>query len=196
MGRERRIGIFGGSFDPVHCGHIELAKAALRELRLDKVYFVPARQPPHKKKRRLSPAGDRLRMLALAIKPFPSFVISRFEIGRRTTTYTYQTLQYFKQRFPAASLYFIIGSDSLAELDTWRKAPLLRTLCTFVTGVRPGAPLPDVTASWRSVHLLAGAIQDVSSSAIRERAADGRSLRTLVPPAVARYIAQKGLYRQ
>jgi nicotinate-nucleotide adenylyltransferase len=194
--RQRRLGIFGGSFDPVHCGHIELAQEARRELHLDKVFFVPARQPPHKKKRKLTAARKRLRLLSLATKPFPYFAISWFEIERRATTYTYETLLYFRRRYPGARLFFIIGSDSLGELATWKRASLLQKLCTFVTGKRPGVALQESTVRWRSIYLLRRPIRDVSSSAIRERIRNGKPIRGLVPASIARVIAEKGLYRQ
>src|SRR3989339_776506 len=110
-----RLGLFGGSFDPVHCGHMELARAARGECGLDRVFFIPALRPPHKKGRALTDARHRLAMLRLAVRPYPAFSISAFELNRKTTTYTYRTLEYFRARYPGAELFFILGSDSLSE---------------------------------------------------------------------------------
>jgi nicotinate-nucleotide adenylyltransferase len=190
-----RLGIFGGSFDPVHRGHLQLAILATKEFNLEKVFFVPARQPPHKKGKKLTPARDRMAMLSKAIEPYPRFTISRFELERKSTTYTYQTLNSFKRQFPSARLFFLMGSDSLAELHTWKNAAALARLCDFIVGVRKGAPKRCRLALANKVHYISRPILPISSSLVRERVQSGRPIKRLVPPAVERYIENKKLYR-
>ncbi|MHB9154972.1 MAG: nicotinate-nucleotide adenylyltransferase [Endomicrobiales bacterium] len=195
MAQKKRIGLFGGSFDPVHCGHLLLAEAARKEFALDRVLFIPARIPPHKRDKRLSPAAHRLAMLALALERYPAFGISRFELKRKTTTYTFQTVEHFKRLFPRAEIFFLIGSDSLLELTAWKNAGRLLSLCAFVAarrkGVRVGKDLPFRDR----VKLTREVIPPVSSTKIRERVKAGKTLKGLVPPAVERYIARHHLYR-
>ena len=189
-----RIGLFGGSFDPVHTGHVQLARAALAELHLDRIIFIPARQPPHKKKRSLTSSARRCAMLSLALKPYPYFSLSRFELKRSSTTYTYQTLQYFRKRFPDAELFFIIGSDSLAELHRWRRSGLLAALTTFIVGKRPDV-LAEKFLFPGNARFLRHPVRKVSSSDIRVRGAEGKSIRGLVPETVRKYIQKHKLYK-
>jgi nicotinate-nucleotide adenylyltransferase len=193
MSEKLRLGLFGGSFDPVHCGHLQLALAAQKEFKLQKVVFVPARRPPHKKDKELLPAGKRVRMLSLALAPYPGMSISSFELRRKQTTYTYQTLRHFRRKFPDADLFFIIGSDSLNELSTWKRSDLLFTLCRFIVGRRKGSrPRRTGTAP---ADFLAGCLPAISSSGIRDRVRQGRSIKGLVPPVIERYIRTECLYR-
>lgn len=190
-----RIGLFGGSFDPVHNGHIKLALAAREQFKLDCVVFVPARMPPHKLKKTLSSVADRLVMLYLAIRPYPRFRISPFELKRKKTTYTFETIDYFKRLLPGAKLYFIAGSDSLLELKTWKRADRLLSSCTFITGRRKGAPVAKGAPYLDRVQFVKGGLPAISSSDIRERVQQGKSIKKLVPPDVEKYIANRELYR-
>ncbi len=190
-----RIGLFGGSFDPVHSGHLQLARAALSEFRLDRIIFIPARQPPHKQQRKMTAVAHRCAMLSLALRPYRSFRVSKYELNRPSTTYTYQTLRYFHRRFPRAELFFIIGSDSLAELHAWKRSGLLAKLSVFIAGKRPDAPAGKYLFPG-DVRFLKKPIRRVSSSDIRERGAKGRSLKGLVPEAVRKYILKQKLYNE
>ena len=188
--------MFGGSFDPVHCGHMELARAARRECGLDRVFFIPALRPPHKKGRVLTDARRRLAMLRLAIKPYPAFAISTFELKRETTTYTYQTLEYFRARYPSAKLFFILGSDSLSELASWKRAQTLGSLCTFIAGTRAGAPrAAAMTGMNMKIHFLKTHVMRVSSSDIRRKISLGEKTGGLMPQPVQHYIITHGLYK-
>ena len=149
MTKKLRIGLFGGSFDPVHIGHVALARSARKEFKLDKVIFIPAKVPPHKLQKRLTPANVRLKMLSAAIKPYKKFLISRYEIDRKPPTYTYQTVAHFKRFYPGSKLFFIIGMDSFVELKTWKKIDTLMGQLQFIAGkrhgvsVRPGLPFRE-----------------------------------------------------
>ncbi len=199
-----RIGIFGGSFNPVHTGHLILAQDALEHMGLDRMVFVPAAQPPHKPAVPLAPPGDRLEMLRLAIAGDPRFEVSDEEIRHGGVSYTVDTLRRFRASRPEAELYFIIGGDSLRELHTWREIEVLLTLARIVTVARPGFDpgrfdaaalrLPDPWPVRLAAHCVMGHPVEISSTDIRARIARGRSIRYLVPGAVERYIQTMRLY--
>jgi len=189
MKREQRIGIFGGSFDPVHLGHIKLALSAKREYNLDKVIFVPAYRPPHKKDKKLLPGRFRVKMLSLALKDFPFFCVDKYELNRRTVTYTYNTIEYFRRKYRGDSLYFIAGSDSLAEFRSWKNPEMILRNAELLVGRRKGAPRHKVLSGYLpGVHFLKSGLPDVSSTGIRKGA------RAALDPAVKRYITNHGLY--
>jgi len=194
MAGKLRLGLFGGSFDPVHNGHMQLAVAAQKECALNKVIFIPAWQPPHKA-RTLAPAKDRVKMLKLAIAPYPDFRISGFELKRKKTTFTYQTVEHFHSLYPAAKLFFLLGTDSLAELGTWKNIDILASLCTFIAGKRKGVSLKKPASLAPAVHILRKPIAPVSSTQIREYVIRGRPIKGLVPQPVYEYILHHGLYR-
>jgi len=187
-----RIGLFGGTFDPPHVGHLALAEAARRRLRLDRVVFVPAGDPPHKRGRRLSPAADRLAMTRLAVRGLPGFEVSDLEIRRRGPSFTVDTLRRLAARDPGARLYLLLGADSLEEFPTWRDPAGIRRLATLAVAGRPGHRAPR----GRGVVRIGGAELDVSSSRLRAQARAGHRLRVLVPDAVARYVERHRLYRR
>jgi len=200
----RRIGILGGSFNPPHCGHLLLAQSALEARALERVYFLPSNLPPHKQSGRLAPAADRLAMARLATADNPAFAVADDEIRRGGVSYAVETLRACRDRDPdAPPPVFIIGLDSLRELYLWRDVPSLLNLCDFLPLERPGYDRPPLAADLRLpppwgqrllAAILPGRRCDISSSEIRQRVAEGRSIRYLVPEAVARYIAAHGLY--
>ncbi|MBI5573156.1 MAG: nicotinate (nicotinamide) nucleotide adenylyltransferase [Elusimicrobia bacterium] len=185
-----KIGIFGGSFDPVHNGHIEIAKKALRQLKLDFLYFVPAFLPPHKT-RKLTNAVYRKRMLQLAIKNFSKFKISDFEIKRKKKTYTYLTLKYFHKEYPSAELFFIVGSDSAADLKNWKNVKEIMRLSKIVFAERMGYKAKIK----KDFIKLEGIIADISSTDIREKIKKYFFIKGLVPSAIEMYIKKNGLYK-
>lgn len=204
---QRKIGVLGGSFNPVHIGHLLMAEGAVEALGLEKVLFIPARQPPHKDPTQLAPAADRTRMLRRAIKGNEKFELSRIELQRKGPSYTIDTIRRLRRELGAgAALYFLVGADSIGELPAWKDAPLLVQLCRVVPITRPGNRSGD------EIHRLAQAIGekaaheilarllkiplvDVSSSEIRRRLRSGASIRYLVPEPVRRYIEERRLYR-
>jgi nicotinate-nucleotide adenylyltransferase len=182
-----RIGVFGGTFDPVHVGHLAIANAALDELGLDRVYFVPARRSPLKHDGPIASADDRLAMLNAAIADENRFRVSRAEVDREGPSFTVDTLESLRSE---GELFLILGSDAYADFDRWREPERIRELATVVLAARPGAP--NAPAGMR---MLDAPLMDISSRELRARAARGRSLRYLVPEAVLRYIEEHRLYR-
>lgn len=194
-GARRRIGLFGGTFDPVHVAHLALAREALAALQLDEVRWVPAGQP-WQKARALTPAAHREAMVRLAIEGEPRFVLDRIELERTGPSYTLDTVRELQAREPGAEWFLLIGADQYAGLHTWRGWEDLLDRVVLAVAARP-EPLPPVAAAvvqrpHRSVPLT---MMDVSSTEIRRRVAAGEDFSELVPPAVARYIDREGLYR-
>ena len=183
----RRTGVFGGSFDPIHVGHLAIALAAIETVPLDEVVFVPARRSPLKERAPVASEADRYEMLLRAIRDEPRFRVSRAELDREPPSYTVDTLVALKER---GELFLILGSDALADLERWREPDRIRALATLLVARRPGAP--DVTAGARTFDAPA---LDISSRELRARAARGLSLRYLVPDGVWQHIEQHGLYR-
>ncbi len=192
----RRLGLFGGTFDPPHLGHLALAEWARDELKLDRVVFMPAARPPHKRGRVRTPTAARLAMARLAVRGHRGFEVSALEAGRRGPSYTVDTLRALRDRSPGAEWFLLLGQDSLAELASWKDPEALVRLATPVVAARPGARARRAARVFgRRVVWLDNPGIEVSSSGIRERVRRGRSIRYLVPDAVARYIARAGLYR-
>ena len=198
-----RIGVLGGTFDPPHLGHLWLATLAVEALRLDRILFMPASQPPHKRGRRLTAATDRLLMTRLAIADAPGFELCPLELERPGPSFTVDSITELRRiHGPATRLYLVMAADSLARIDTWREPDRLLDLVEWAIGPRPGsdAPRRDTlvarfgTAA-RRIHLLSGPGLDLSSTEIRRRVATGRTIRYLVPRSVEELIDQRGLYR-
>jgi nicotinate-nucleotide adenylyltransferase len=196
-----RLGILGGTFDPIHDGHLVAALEAHHQLALDQVLFVPAATPPHKPGRAISPAHHRLRMIELAIAGQPAFAISRVDVDRPGPHYTVDTLRLLRQTWPPDSaLFFIEGSDSLAEMVAWYKPEQLIKLCELAVVRRPGSQteipkleqkLPGLASrlNWVDMPLL-----DISSTDLRARVREGRPISYLLPAAVEAYILENELY--
>jgi len=185
-----RIAIFGGTFDPPHFGHLALAEWARVELALDRVCFVPAGTPPHKRGGATTAARHRLAMTRLAIAGNPSFRVSAVECRREGPSYSIDTVRAFARAHPGAKLHLLMGADMYATFATWREPEAIARAAKLVVALRPGSR----RSGGGRVTWLANPGLDVSSSALRARAARGRSLRYLVPDAVARYLARHRLY--
>lgn len=200
----RRIGVLGGTFDPPHIGHLWLATLAADTLGLGRVLLMPAARPPHKGGQPVSNAADRVMMTRLAIAGDPLLDLSLIEMERPGPSYTVDSLLELRATLgEEAGLVLIMAADSLAEIDTWRDPDRLLELAEWAIGPRPGTPVPDrgalrerFGASESRIHLLEGPSLDVSSTEIRRRVAAGRSIRYLVPRAVAELIAERDLYRR
>jgi nicotinate-nucleotide adenylyltransferase len=189
-----RIGLFGGTFDPPHVGHLVLAEWARARLRLDRVVFMPAGTPPHKRGRPLTGAAHRLAMTRLAVRGNPAFAVSDFEARRHGPSFTVDTLRDLRVRHPGARLFLLMGADSLADFPVWHEPAEIARLATLVVAARPGARRPARVPRGLRIARLDNPVVAVSSSALRARARAGRSLRYLVPDPVAAYIARHGLY--
>jgi nicotinate-nucleotide adenylyltransferase len=182
-----RLGVFGGTFDPVHVGHLAIANAALEELGLDRVYFVPARRSPLKEDGPIAGAEDRLAMLTAATADEPRFRVSGIELDRKGPSYTVDTLEALRGE---GELFLILGGDAYADFERWREPARIRGLATIVLAARPGVPNAP-----SGVRMLDSPLMDISARELRARAARGRSLRYLVPEAALRYIEEHRLYR-
>lgn len=198
----RRIGIFGGTFDPPHAGHLWLATLAADSLGLDRVLWMPAATPPHKAPGPITHVADRLLMTRLAIEADPSFELCALETERTGPSYTIDSAVELGRMYPDSDLYLVMAADSLAQIDTWRHPDELLALIEWVVGPRPGAVPPDRSSieerfgpSASRIHLLTGPSFDVSSTEIRRRVAAGQTIRYLVPRDVEQLIAERGLYR-
>ena len=191
----RRLGIFGGTFDPVHQAHVALAEAALVELRLDQVLWIPAGQP-WQKERALTPAEHRVAMVQLAIAHEPRFALDPIEIQRSGASYTLDTVRALSNAQPHTQWFLLIGQDQYASMHTWRDWQTLLGLVALAVANRPGdhrGPHADVQ---RFPHRMVPLpMLDISSTDIRVRAGQGADISHLVPPLVARYIETHGLYR-
>jgi nicotinate-nucleotide adenylyltransferase len=200
----QRIGVLGGTFDPVHLGHLAAAEAVREELGLGRVLFVPAGRPPHKDPARITPAEHRYRMTVLATAGNPGFRVTRMEIDRPGPSYTVDTLRQLAAQLPAGTeLIFITGVDAFVDVRTWREPDELFRLSRFAVVRRPGfdggrlEEALGALAPWQRdrVHCVDATGLEISSRDLRSRVRAGRSIRYLVPDAVLAYIAHYGLYR-
>lgn len=192
-----RIGVFGGTFDPIHIGHLVAAREALHAFRLDRLIFVPAARPWQKEA--AADAEDRFMMVSFAVPYHSCFAVSRIELDRAGPTYTADTLEDFRERWPGAALFFIAGADAIAKLEEWVRFDALADLAEMIAVTRPGVELQsDLGGSpgWPLVHRLAIPGIDVSATAVRARARAGEPIDFLVLPEVARYIRARGLYQE
>lgn len=192
--RPPRIGLFGGTFDPVHTAHLEAADTVRRALRLDRMLLVVANQPWQKEgARTLTGAEDRFAMVEAAVDGWPGLEPSRLEIDRGGPSYTIDTVRRLAADHPGAALFLVVGADVVAGLTTWRDEPDLRREVTLAVVGRPGVAPVAVPSGWRSVAVPVAPF-DVSSTELRDRMEAGRSVDGLVPEAVVRCIRQRGLY--
>lgn len=194
---KRKIGILGGTFDPIHLGHLVLAEQVKEKLRLDQVIFIPSSSPPHKTKQKLSPAKDRYQMTKLALKDTPKFTVSDVELKRRGLSYTIDTLRELKKSYPDREMFFLTGSDVLNEVQTWKDPEEIYKLVQVVIAIRPGFDSFDPENYFAKKSIIVPIIGvDLSSTQIRERVKKGQSIRYLVLPKVEEYIKKKKLYRR
>ena len=198
-----RIGVLGGTFDPIHSAHLIIAEEARERLCLEEVVFIPAGKPWMKEQQPVSPGRLRLQMLRLAVAPNPFFRVSNLELERSGATYTVETLEALRAEIgKEAEMYFIVGMDTLEELHRWKEPERLLELCTPVVFARPGhsdavleeleIPLPGLR---EKVRVMEGPAIGISSTEIRRRVANGSTIRYLVPHEVEQFIAEHGLYR-
>ena len=191
----KRIGLFGGSFDPVHNAHVALAMLALEQLGLDEVRWIPVGHPSQKT-RRLSDGADREAMVRLAIAGEPRFVLDRIELRRRGVSYTLDTVRELDAAEPGNEWVLILGQDQYASLHTWRDWRELVAMVTLAIANRPDVqPAPNDQIAKVPHHMVNLPMMDISSTEVRRRVAAGESIATLVPEAVARYIERRQLYR-
>lgn len=186
------VGLFGGSFDPIHHGHLIVGRAVAETLGLEELRFMPAGEQPFKQGRHVASASERAAMVALAVAGEAGLAVERCEVDRPGPSYTVDTLRALRSREPGQDFTLVVGADATRELDQWREAAALPALARIVAVARPGAPRPASALVERVVEVPA---VDLSATQIRRRVAEGRSIRYLVPDAVAEFIANHGLYR-
>lgn len=189
----KRVGIFGGSFDPVHLGHLLVAQAAREEMALDQLIFVPANLSPFKQQNDPAPAELRLRMLRLALAGLPWCSVSQVELARGGVSYTADTVRHLASQFTAGRIFLLIGEDNLTGLSDWKDAEGLTQMVEFLVIPRPGAARPSVLEGM-TLHRLKGWPLDLASSVIRQRVHDGLSVDHLLPAGVADVIRHNRLY--
>ncbi|MEW6664844.1 MAG: nicotinate-nucleotide adenylyltransferase [Thermodesulfobacteriota bacterium] len=213
-----RIGLLGGTFDPIHLGHLRMAEEVGEELSLERVYLIPSASPPHKDKKPLTPFRHRFAMARLAAAESPLLEVTDMEGRRRGLSYSIETLKEFERLFqPGLELFFIVGMDAFLEIESWRDYAELFDYAHFVVIQRPGVPPERLDPFLRSLGLgfrddpkegnfvapsgkrlipMEATLMEISSTKIRQRVAEGKSIRFLVPDSVRSYIAKEGLYRR
>lgn len=187
----RAIGLLGGSFDPVHHGHLIVAQVAAEALGLDELRFMPAREQPFKRGRHAAPAADRAAMLELAVAGVPGFAVERAELERPGPSYSVDTLEALRAREPEAAFTLLLGADAALELEAWHRAAELPRLARIAVFARPGSPIPASPLIAATVEVPA---VEISATEIRRRVRAGRPIRYWVPDAVADYVARHRLY--
>ncbi len=200
MGK-KRVGIFGGTFDPIHMGHLIVAETIMDEFHLDKVVFIPAAVPPHKLDKQISPAKHRYMMTMLATCSNPRFQVSDMEMHRQGPSYSRDTLaQLLEEHGRDTEFYFIVGADSVENLHTWNRIDELLTMCHFIGASRPGC-MPDMEKIAQrfgplaeKIHCLETPELEISSTEIRYRVGQKRTIRYIVPETVEQYIYKEKLY--
>lgn len=198
-----RRGVLGGTFDPIHLGHLVAAQEALEHLSLDRVVFVPAGEPPHKQGRPLSAVGHRLRMLELGLEGNERFQISPIDLERPGPHYSADTVEILAREWgPEMEIWFIMGMDSLRDLGSWHEPQRLIRTARLAVAERPGVQLDlhrlqhEIPGLMERLHFLPIPEVEISSSDLQARVAEGRSIRYMVPDKVEAYIREQGLYRE
>ncbi|MBN1586188.1 MAG: nicotinate-nucleotide adenylyltransferase, partial [Candidatus Omnitrophica bacterium] len=193
MSPVKRLGVLGGTFSPIHFGHLSLADQLSKALKLDEVLFMPAFIPPLKKDLEVLPPEHRVAMVELGVQAYPKFRVSRLEIDAKGVSYTVHTLRRLREELPAGTeLFFLAGTDVLRSLDRWYRREEVLSLAQFVVGIRPGFEAEPIPSGVRLVEIEA---KRVSSTEIRTRIAKGESTETLIPQVVRDYIDRNGFYR-
>jgi nicotinate-nucleotide adenylyltransferase len=196
-----RLGVFGGSFDPVHFGHLRMAEEARTQAGLDRVLFIPTQVSPFKVGRQVTPGELRVQMLHIAVEDNPAFAVSDVEVARPGPSYTVETLRLLREQHPSAELLFLTGTDAVRDLPKWREPEEILSLARFLVAARPGVDRAEVLHAlpdtWEErISFIEMQELDISSTYLRERIREGQSVRYLLPRAVEQFIAAHGLYRE
>ncbi|MBL7987589.1 MAG: nicotinate (nicotinamide) nucleotide adenylyltransferase [Chlorobi bacterium] len=192
----RSLGVFGGTFDPVHTGHLLLAERACDELGLEGVLFVPAKKPPHKLQGvNISPAADRLAMLQLAVSDNPRFFVSDLELQREGVSFTATTLQQLHELLPDTALTLLIGGDNARDFSSWWQPEMIAQLAEIAVWLRPGFQAPPELLPGITYRIIAAPLMEISGTELRGRIRAGRSVRYMTTDSVIHYINTHGLYR-
>ena len=200
MDKQSAIGLLGGTFDPIHYGHLMIASAALEEFQLSEVIFIPSAVPPHKLNQQITSAELRYEMTLIATLDNPQFTVSRVELERGGPSYTIDTIKSFQKTHQKDQLYFITGADAILDINSWRSQKELLAAVKFITISRPGYSLAGLAKQFDPKYLeeilyLEVPKMEISSTEIRRRVQEKKSIRYYLPPAVQAYIEKKRLYR-
>jgi len=196
---KKRIGLFGGTFNPIHCGHVKAAESVQNMFSFDRILFIPSCLPPHKESVDVASAAHRLKMVELALASFDRFFPSSVEIDARGTSYSILTLNKIKEMFPQTEVFFLLGIDAFLEIETWKDYEDVLEQCSFVVMSRPGFRLSeakDILTEKYKIYLLSINTLDISSSEVRERIRKNQPIEGLVPENVENYIKERRLYLQ
>lgn len=201
--QNKKIGILGGSFDPIHNGHLAIAESAYKDFNLDEIWLIPAGHSPNKNEEKMTNAVIRAEMTALAVKNIPHFKLSTYEIDKEGTSYTYLTLSDFKEQYPDTCFYFIMGADSLDYFETWKHPEIICLKAIILVAVRDDMDLDDIHKKIEFIKMqfhaeiypLSCPKIDISSSEIRTKLQMGKGIYDIVPRAVADYIIKHELYK-
>jgi nicotinate-nucleotide adenylyltransferase len=197
MIQPRKIGVLGGTFDPIHVGHLVLAEQVREKFQLERVIFIPCASPPHKTEQRLSPANDRFEMTKLALEGNLYFFVSDIELKREGLSYTVETLRELKELYKDSEIYFLTGSDVLNEITTWKDPEEIYKLAKIVIGIRPGFDKFDAENHFAKKSIIVDITGvDISSTQIREKVSKSESIKYLVPSKVEEYIKSRNLYKK
>jgi len=197
MTTKNKIGVLGGTFDPIHVGHLVLAEQVREKFQLEQVIFIPSASPPHKTEQKLSSAEDRLKMTKLAVEGNPYFSVSDIELKREGLSYTVETLRKLKDLYKNSEIYFLTGSDVLNEITTWKDPEEIYKLAKIVIAVRPGFDKFDSEDHFAKKSIIVNITGvDISSTQIREKVKKGESIKYLVPLKVEEYIKKRNLYKK
>lgn len=195
-GNVLRVGLFGGTFDPVHVGHLQIAQCVRATLQLDQLIFIPNAQSPIKEFAPLASGAQRQAMLALAIKGEPAFSIDMLEVKRGGISYSIETVHHFREQFPNAELFWILGADQFEQLDRWREVEQLASELTFAVFRRAGAYVDPPAVSGLKFKEIEAPLMDMSSSEIRAACVQDKIPTHLLPRGLEAFILQQGLYKQ
>lgn len=203
MIKYKSIGIMGGTFDPIHYGHLVAANFACEEFNLDRIIFMPSARPPHKDCGHVLDSKSRFEMTRMAIEGNEAFEISALEMERKGYSYTVETIEYYLHNYPGVELFFIMGVDALLLINTWKDINRLSGMCKFIVVSRPDFSIDKndmcfqgtPALLWDNLHILKIPALAISSTQIRERIQDGKTIKYLLPDSVEQYIIQNNLYR-
>ncbi len=191
-----RIGLLGGTFNPIHFGHLVLAEECRKEADLEKIIFIPSSIPPHKEQK-IAGAEHRYNMVKRATRGNKDLIVSRVELDRKEISFTYKTIRYFKKKYVQSQVYFILGIDSVLEIHKWKKKNKILEFCPFIVATRPGYRIQEIPFAVRKiVKIIKIPKINISSSLIREKIKTGESIKNLVPLSVEKYIKKHKLYQQ